>query len=500
MNKLKLALFFFFSGLFFFIPAKSALAGNFAGVDIVIENSAGTNLNNIAVGFRADTNAFYSGGGLNRSCDSDNTGTGDYGKGPFVNLNGTNVYYADLDWAFKTGGVYEFPDTAADTYKYDNPSGHVYLGNGAGSGMGFGFACSCNPLKIMITVPSGMYYDANGDNNVDSGETGKVTISVGGFSNDATTQKIYRLKDITLTVSLTANPTSGVAPLNNVDATVTLGGSATGNARFRFNCNSGDSTYESDTTSNVNTKTVADLCDYASPGTYSLGVRVNRMTEEVTDVVTITVSSPPPNYTLSLNIVGQGNVTSSDNQASIWNSFKAYATHALRLPSPCNGPTSSPCVGTYTSGRTATLTANPAVGWNFAGWSGSVSGTTNPIGVPMDGNKAVTATFVTLGCSITSPSPNQGNVPLTTRLTAIPTGSTGSYSGIEYNFSPDNGATWLGWGSGTKDYTFSTPGTKQVKAQIRAATPAFGPQDCGNNPVTVNVVPQSSGNQNEVSP
>jgi hypothetical protein len=39
------------------------------------------------------------------------------------------------------------------------------------------------------------------------------------------------------------------------------------------------------------------------------------------------------------------------------------------------------------------LTAVPAEGWSFSGWSGDLSGGVNPGSVTMDGNKAVVATF-----------------------------------------------------------------------------------------------------------
>ena len=47
----------------------------------------------------------------------------------------------------------------------------------------------------------------------------------------------------------------------------------------------------------------------------------------------------------------------------------------------------------YLSGSMVQLTATADPGWTFAGWSGALSGTTNPASVLMDSNKAVTATF-----------------------------------------------------------------------------------------------------------
>jgi uncharacterized repeat protein (TIGR02543 family) len=71
-------------------------------------------------------------------------------------------------------------------------------------------------------------------------------------------------------------------------------------------------------------------------------------------------------YTLTTNVSGSGSVT--------------------RLPDK---------VG-YTTGETVQLTAAPASGWQFAGWSGHATGTANPITVTMDANKSITATFTQL--------------------------------------------------------------------------------------------------------
>jgi parallel beta-helix repeat protein len=51
----------------------------------------------------------------------------------------------------------------------------------------------------------------------------------------------------------------------------------------------------------------------------------------------------------------------------------------------------------YTYGTVVTLTAVPSMTSSFGGWSGAVSGLTNPITLTMDGNKTVTATFNLLG-------------------------------------------------------------------------------------------------------
>lgn len=56
--------------------------------------------------------------------------------------------------------------------------------------------------------------------------------------------------------------------------------------------------------------------------------------------------------------------------------------------------TVSPLQPVYNSGTIVTLNAVSADGWHFAGWGGALTGTTNPVTVTMDGDKAVTAVFV----------------------------------------------------------------------------------------------------------
>lgn len=69
-------------------------------------------------------------------------------------------------------------------------------------------------------------------------------------------------------------------------------------------------------------------------------------------------------------------------------------TYTLSVAVNGNGST-SPAAGTYvyTAGGSATVTAVPASGATFTGWSGAASGTGNPVSITMDSNKALTATF-----------------------------------------------------------------------------------------------------------
>ncbi|CAM1345224.1 conserved hypothetical protein [Tenacibaculum amylolyticum] len=94
----------------------------------------------------------------------------------------------------------------------------------------------------------------------------------------------------------------------------------------------------------------------------------------------------------------------------------------------------NPTNGTYDDGVDVTLTATPAAGYQFDGWSGDATGTTNPLTITMDADKTVTAMFklippqVTLtinatnGSVTTNPNPMNGTYDkgTTVELTATP--------------------------------------------------------------------------------
>ena len=73
----------------------------------------------------------------------------------------------------------------------------------------------------------------------------------------------------------------------------------------------------------------------------------------------------------------------------------------------------SPSGGTYDEGTVVTLNAYPDPGWVFSGWSGDLSGSTNPVTIIMDSDKTITATFSQLSQYILTVTPDgQGSVTL----------------------------------------------------------------------------------------
>jgi len=100
------------------------------------------------------------------------------------------------------------------------------------------------------------------------------------------------------------------------------------------------------------------------------------MTENTTVIANFTQNQ----YTLTITIEGQGNVTKDPDQ------------------------------DTYTYGQNVNLTAIPDTGWNFDHWTGNLTGSVNPTTITIDGNTSVIANFSQIQYTLTITIEGQGNV------------------------------------------------------------------------------------------
>jgi uncharacterized repeat protein (TIGR02543 family) len=102
-----------------------------------------------------------------------------------------------------------------------------------------------------------------------------------------------------------------------------------------------------------------------------------------------------------------GDLTGTMNPASItMNSaksitanFASQTTYALTVTATNGTVTKSPNAATYASGTVVMLTAVPATGYQFTGWSGDLTGTMNPATITMNSAKTVTANFTAIPSS-----------------------------------------------------------------------------------------------------
>jgi hypothetical protein len=102
----------------------------------------------------------------------------------------------------------------------------------------------------------------------------------------------------TLYVNLEATPSSGEAPLNNVDLRASVSGSAEGTINYKFDCENDGSWDKQIFSTNSNPYTALDVCDYSSAGNYTARVMVEREdASPAEDTVSIYVhenSNEPP--------------------------------------------------------------------------------------------------------------------------------------------------------------------------------------------------------------
>jgi len=112
--------------------------------------------------------------------------------------------------------------------------------------------------------------------------------------------------------------------------------------------------------------------------------------------VTLT-ATPGPGYHFvnwTGNVTGSANPVSvsMDGNKTITANF-AINTYTLTISATNGSVAKNPDQGSYNYGSAVILTATPATGYTFTGWSGDATGTTTPLTVTMNANKSITANF-----------------------------------------------------------------------------------------------------------
>ncbi len=148
---------------------------------------------------------------------------------------------------------------------------------------------------------------------------------------------------------------------------------------------------------------VVDGTTYTAPQTFSWAVGSSH---------TLSVSSPQSGTTgtqyafSSWSDGGAQNHTITAPSASTTYTANFTTQYSLTTAvSPSGSGTITPS-GTnwYNSGQSVPVSATASSGYNFTGWSGDLSGSTNPTSLTMNGPKSVTANFVAIGSLSVTPS------------------------------------------------------------------------------------------------
>ncbi|MET0649767.1 MAG: immunoglobulin domain-containing protein [Pyrinomonadaceae bacterium] len=140
----------------------------------------------------------------------------------------------------------------------------------------------------------------------------------------------------------------------------------------------------------------------------------------------------------------------------------------------------SPGGDMFHEGEPVTLTAVPAPGWEFAGWSGAVTGAFNPVSLTMDGNKSVTANFIQVPPGISTHPASQ----------TVNAGSNVSFS-VAAVGTPPLSYQWYKDGSpvvGATSPTLSLSNVQAGDAGAYTVTVTNGAGSLTSNPATLTVI------------
>lgn len=143
--------------------------------------------------------------------------------------------------------------------------------------------------------------------------------------------------------------------------------------------------------------TPAALLDLNNNGNGTIASEPDSPTYEPGQVVTLTATADP-GWTFS---TWSGDLSGSTSPITITMASDKIITgtftqdqYTVSVTPPTGGTIGKdPDQSSYVYGEVITFTATADPGWTFAGWSGDLSGTTNPTTVTVDGNKNISATF-----------------------------------------------------------------------------------------------------------
>jgi YVTN family beta-propeller protein len=236
------------------------------------------------------------------------------------------------------------------------------------------------------------------------------------------------------------------------------------------------------------------------------------------------VTAGPPQFALTLNTIGSGSITAqpasatgkydagtlvalmatpaAGSQFSGWSgacsgssnpcsvtmdaaksvtatfTLKQYALTLMMIGTGAGSIAANPTGGTYAHGAVVAVTATPAAGSQFSGWSGACSGSSNPCNVTMDGAKSVTATFTLRQYALTLTMNGTG----TGSIAANPTGGTYAHGTVvAVTATPAAGSqfsSWSGACSGSGACSVTMDAAKSVTATFTVAPREPAPTTC----------------------
>ncbi|MEW6429781.1 MAG: DNRLRE domain-containing protein, partial [Thermodesulfobacteriota bacterium] len=206
------------------------------------------------------------------------------------------------------------------------------------------------------------------------------------------------------------------------------------------------------------------------------------------------LQSVPPGTTVNFRIVNYGGTSSTgtwyifDTTASTAADLEIQGTvsdwsgtlsYSLTTATAGNGEgTVTGVANPYTSGSTATITANPGAASAFTGWSGCSTSTAPTIDVVMNGNKTCTATFTATAAGLTIFHVNDTHSRLTPHKMAPPVHGTATPA-----FEDVGGAAYMA--GRMLELTAVTPGALVIDAGDMSEGNPIGDFNGSTEPLTI---------------
>ena len=332
---------------------------------------------------------------------------------------------------------------------------------------------------VSLTATAAVGYTFSGWTGDATGTTNPVSVTMDAAKNVTAnyTSNTYALTITSAHGTVVANPTPSPYVYNTV---VSL--TATAAVGYTFSGWSGDATGTANPVS-VTMDAAKNVTANYTANTYAL---------TITSAHGTVVANPTPspyayNTVVSLTATAAvgytfsgwtGDATGATNPVSVtMDAAKSVTanytanTYALTITSAHGTVVANPTPSPYAYNTVVSLTATPAVGYTFSGWSGDATGATNPVSVTMDAAKSVTANYTanTYALTITSahgtvvanptPSPYAYNTVVSLTATAA----------VGYTFSG-----WTGDATGTANpVSVTMDAAKSVTANYTANTYAL---------------------------
>jgi hypothetical protein len=305
----------------------------------------------------------------------------------------------------------------------------------------------------------------------------------------------------TFSVSLSATPPSGLAPLNGVDLTAVVSGlSSAQNLTYYFDCDN-NGTFERTSTSALTALTAAGLCNYpANNTTYTAAVSV--MTEfGVSATATTNIQTTDCEITSTLNPANGIAPVAANITGRLNNADPGPFTFTFYCNVPTNGgPVANwdRATDPYTS-NTNQYTLNNACNFTLPG--------THGIGVLVRGASSTSSCYQTINVSeaptiscntdVTAPSRPSINDPITVSTTTSPNSSytnlINNAVGTTFSYDCHGGNSFTGTQTTQNDFSESSPcsynfpGTYTINIRVGNTNPANGFTAFGTCQTTVTV-------------